>query len=174
MNWILTDLPWGAWGLVPEGLDGPSIGPEYRGAFEAGGEEPRVLGSSAWRSGGVAAYRLRSRRRSFGVSVCVPPDRWDYRGIHRGWHLFGSGPALVALWTSRPATWLAQDAGGRPLPPPWSELWTFGRDHLWVCRIGGAGLLDRLDSQQAVSAPRRRIRRARRRRIRPTDLRRSA
>ncbi|MDT8298802.1 MAG: hypothetical protein RQ801_10910, partial [Spirochaetaceae bacterium] len=32
-------------------------------------------------------------------------------------------------------SWLAQDSDGAPLKPPWSELWTFGSDHLWACRI---------------------------------------
>ena len=40
------------------------------------------------------------------------------------------------LWASPWLTaWLAQAPDGTPLPPPWRELWTFGRDHSWACRI---------------------------------------
>ena len=93
-----------------------------------------------------AAVRLRSfcgpfpaSGRSFGVSIFVDPETWEPFGIGGGWHYFRSGDFLLGLWSTLPATWLAQDAAGVPLPPPWRELWTFGPDHLWICRIGRTG-----------------------------------
>jgi hypothetical protein len=65
----------------------------------------------------------------------ITPEIWQPAGSRRGWHFFTHRDFLLAVFTSLPATWLAQTPGGDPLPPPWRELWTFGTDHLWSCRI---------------------------------------
>ena len=80
------------------------------------------------------------RRRAFGVSVEIPPEHWIPAGTHRGRYFFRfrGEPVVMGLWSSLPATWLAQDSDGNPLEPPWRELWTFGTDHTWECRFGPA------------------------------------
>ncbi|RKX80432.1 MAG: hypothetical protein DRP60_03235 [Spirochaetes bacterium] len=113
--------------------------PRYRGAFEGDELPPKRiwLGSSFEEGGASARFRAPSfpRRRSFGVSVEIPPEIWHPAGTRRGWHFFTHRDLHLAIYTSLPAAWLAQTPGGKPLPPPWRELWTFGSDHIWACRI---------------------------------------
>jgi len=67
--------------------------------------------------------------------VEIPPETWQPAGSRWGWHFFHSADVHLGLWSSLPATWLAQSFDGKPLAPPWRELWTFGTDHLWVGRF---------------------------------------
>ncbi|RKX74623.1 MAG: hypothetical protein DRP60_09970 [Spirochaetes bacterium] len=87
--------------------------------------------------GASARFRAPSfpRRQSFGISMEIPPEIWHPAGTRRGWHFFTHGDFHLALFTFLPATWLAQDSAGNPLPSPWRELWSFGSDHIWSCRI---------------------------------------
>ena len=105
------------------------IRPRYRGAFEPGDRPPGRIRIIAVSDGGPAPQELAVRfigSRGFGVSVEVDPAVWGAPVMRKGWFLFRSGSCRIGLWSSLPAT---------PLPPPGRELWTFGRDHIWVCRI---------------------------------------
>ena len=131
------------WILHPPGGEASSIGPRYRGSFEPGDAAPRRIRVIPEGTDSGAAARFLSprtlpllRRRAFGISVEIPPEEWAPAGTRRGWHFFRREKAMLGIWSSLPATWLAQDAAGTPLEPPWRELWTFGADHTWICRLG--------------------------------------
>ncbi len=133
------------WENLSAALPGADISPRYRGAFEEGELPPgRVRVGTLIQEGGAslrfrAPSKLVGPRREFGTSVELDPDVWNPVAQRRGWYIFAadfpSGPVLLGLWSSLPATWLAQGADGKSIPPPWRELWTFGSDHVWTCRF---------------------------------------
>lgn len=144
-DWELKDDPCRGWVLNFSELGIMPVFPRYRGAFEEGERPPgRVRISSLRADDTGASARFRAplfprRNRSFGVSVEISPEIWQPEGSRRGWHFFSSSEVLFGLWSSLPATWLAQNPDGSPLPPPWSELFTFGSDHIWACRVSSRG-----------------------------------
>lgn len=138
--------------LPPEAL----VSPRYRGAFEVGEMPPRrvnigTLDMEDLPGGASMRFRAPSfpfrRSREFGVSVDIDPSFWKPLASRQGWQFFlsASSPdwnraaSVLGLWSSLPATWLAQKPDGTVLPPPWRELWTFGTDHIWICRIAFIG-----------------------------------
>lgn len=133
-NWELKDNIRGGWILNFFDSEFGSIGPRYRGAFEAGELPPRRIRVSSRieaRTGAWARFRapsLFSRHRSFAVSLEIPPETWTPAASRRD-------DIILGIWSSLPATWLAQDSAGNPVPSPWRELWTFGADHVWACRV---------------------------------------
>lgn len=140
--WTISEDSRCGWVLKSSNGEGEVPGPQYRGAFEKGEVPPkRVRISSATVADGSGASvrfvsnRRFGRRRSFGVSLYIAPEFWEPQGQRGGWHFFRGGGICLGIWTSLPSSWLAQDVDGAPLKPPWSELWTFGSDHIWACRI---------------------------------------
>ncbi len=98
-----------------------------------------------------AVVRFRGRR-EFGVSVEIDREYWGQPRSSRGWFLFRAGGFLLGLWSSLPATWLAQAPDGSLLETPWRELWTFGKTHFWICRICDTSSLnpEELESLQGL------------------------
>ncbi len=131
------------WNLKDNPVNGSVLNipcPRYRASFEPGETAPRrIRVCSLTGKGDSASVRFMTpifdRQHPFGVSVEIPPETWQPAGSRRGWHFFHSGDVHLGLWSSLPATWLAQSFDGKPLQPPWRELWTFGTDHLWAGRF---------------------------------------
>ena len=154
-DWQIDTDSLGFWRIQPvSGGRSPDagFGPRYRGSFEDNEPSPRrlrIVFSSPRRDGDhlVSSLGLAHRfsawpfpgatPREFAVSVEVNPDIWIREGLRRGWHFFStSGKSVfLGLFSSLPATWLAQKPDGSPLPPPWTELWTFGSRHFWHARL---------------------------------------
>ncbi len=141
--------------VISHGIDGGGINSGDFSSDEAGVPETADSEAETSRSGylGASARFTAARtfpffhRRAFGVSVEIPPEHWIPAGTHRGRYFFRfrGEPVVMGLWSSLPATWLAQDSDGNPLEPPWRELWTFGTDHTWECRFGPANDEDDLE-----------------------------
>lgn len=82
----------------------------------------------------AAVYRS---RRTFGSGVFIPTDDMDEIRSTKGWVFLRNGGDYLGIRSSLPASWLHESSDGRPSGPPFHELWTFGRLHVWYAVVGG-------------------------------------
>lgn len=141
-EWTISEDSQCGWVIQLSNGEGEFPGPQYRGAFEKDDKPPRRVRISSFTAAdgsgaavGFVSNRRFGGRRSFGVSLFIAPDFWEPQGHRGGWHFFRGGGICLGVWSVLPSSWLAQDSDGTPLKPPWSELWTFGSNHLWACRL---------------------------------------